>query len=165
MTESLSTRRQAGGLAALIVFLAIAYGVAAAGGAATASSVGTWYAGLAKPVFNPPNWVFGPVWTALYTAMAVAAWRVWRRRSRPGAPTALAWYGVQLALNLAWSVIFFGLRQPGAAMVEVLVLLGAIVGAMASFRRVDGAAALILAPYAVWVGFAAVLNIAIWRLN
>jgi benzodiazapine receptor len=147
------------------VFVALCLGVAAAGGAATASSVATWYAGLAKPSFNPPNWVFGPVWTVLYLAIAVAGWRVWCRRAQPGARAALAAWSVQLALNLGWSLVFFGARLIGAALVEIGVLLAAIVATIVLSWRVDRAAGWLLVPYAAWVGFATVLNAALWRLN
>lgn len=152
-------------LLALAGFVAACFGIAAIGGAATASSVGTWYAALAKPPFNPPDWVFGPVWTALYLMIAFAGWRVWRRRDRPGARAALAAWSLQLALNLAWSLIFFGARMIGAALVEIVVLLAAILLTAVLAWRVDRAAAWLLAPYIGWVGFASVLNAALWRLN
>ena len=123
--------------ASLLAFIALCLAVAAAGGAVTASSVGTWYAGLAKPAFNPPNWVFAPVWTALYLMMAVAAWRVWRRRGAPLAHPALAMWALQLALNLCWSHVFFGARLIGAALAEIAVLLAAIAVTLAE-RNQDG---------------------------
>lgn len=150
---------------ALAGFLALCFGVAAIGGAVTATSVGTWYAGLAKPSFNPPAWVFGPVWTALYVMIALAGWRVWCRRERPGAPFALGAWGLQLALNLGWSLLFFGARLVGVALAEIVLLLVAIVLTAALFGRIDRVAGWLLVPYAAWVGFAAVLTAAIWRLN
>lgn len=152
-------------LLALAAFVAVCLAVAAAGGAATATSVGTWYAGLAKPAFNPPAWVFGPVWTVLYVLIALAGWRVWRRREVRGARLALGAWAAQLALNLGWSLIFFGARMIGAALVEIVILLAAILATAALSWRVDRAAAALLAPYAAWVSFAAVLNAALWRLN
>jgi tryptophan-rich sensory protein len=133
----------------------------------TASSVGTWYAGLAKPSFNPPNWVFGPVWTALYLMMAVAGWRVWRRRGADArlAMRALGAWALQLALNLCWSLVFFGARLIGAALVEIAVLFAAIVVTALLFWRIDRVAGALLIPYAAWVAFAALLNAALWRLN
>jgi benzodiazapine receptor len=149
-----------------LVSIAIALAVGAVGGWATASSVTTWYATLEKPAFNPPNYLFGPVWTALYILMAVAAWLVWRAEPADGRRrTALRLYAVQLALNLAWSVIFFGLRRPDLALVEVLVLFAAILGAARAFARVDRRAGWMLVPYAAWVAFATLLNFEIWRLN
>jgi len=152
-------------LVALAGFVALCFAVAAAGGAVTATSVETWYAGLAKPPFNPPDWVFGPVWTALYLMIAVAGWRVWRRRSESGAWLALGAWGVQLSLNLSWSMLFFGARMIGAALVEIAVLLAAILITAALFWRIDRIAGVLLVPYTAWVGFATVLNAALWRLN
>jgi tryptophan-rich sensory protein len=152
-------------LAALAGFAALCFAVAAAGGAATATSVGTWYAGLAKPAFNPPDWVFAPVWTILYLMIAVAGWRVWRRRGGRGAWLALGAWGVQLSLNLSWSLLFFGARMIGAALAEIVVLLAAILVTAALFWRIDRLAGALLVPYAAWVGFATVLNAALWQLN
>lgn len=152
-------------LPSLLVFLASCFAVAALGGAATASSVGTWYQALAKPAFNPPDWVFAPVWSLLYLTIALAGWRVWRRRARAGARAALAVYALQLALNLGWSLVFFGARQIGAALVEIALLLAAIAATQVLFYRVDRPAAWLLAPYAGWVAFAALLNAALWHLN
>ena len=160
-----SRLRDALGLAG---FVALSFAVAGAGGAITATSVGSWYPTLAKPAFNPPDWVFGPVWTLLYAMIAVAGWRVWRLRgwTRNGAldPALLAW-ALQLGLNLCWSFVFFGARMIGAALVEIVVLLAAIVVTVQLFRRVDRLAAWLLVPYAAWVAFATLLNAALWRLN
>ncbi len=150
--------------AAVSVAIALAAGVV--GGLATASSVKTWYTGLHKPAFNPPNGVFAPVWTTLYIVMGLAAWRVWRtgagaKDRRP----ALGVYAVQLALNLAWSILFFGLRQPATALAEVLALDLAVLATMALFWRVDRLAGLMLIPYVAWTCFASLLNYEIWRLN
>lgn len=150
---------------ALACFVALCLAVAAIGGAVTATSVGSWYAGLAKPSFNPPGWVFGPVWTVLYFMMAFAAWRVWRARDLAGARAALGLWALQLALNLCWSLIFFGARAIGAALAEIVVLLAAILATALLFWRIDRLAGALLVPYAVWVGFATILNAALWRLN
>ncbi len=152
-------------LVALGVAVAGCLAVAALGGAVTAQSVGGWYQTLSKPAFNPPDQVFAPVWTVLYVMMAVAAWRVWRRREAPGRGRALALFAAQLALNLAWSVLFFGLQAVGAALVEILVLWLAILITTAAFARIDRAAAWLMVPYLAWVSFAVALNAAIWRLN
>lgn len=149
----------------LLAFVAACLAVGAIGGAVTATSVGTWYQQLRKPSFNPPNWVFAPVWTALYIAMAVAAWRVWRARGLEGARSALVLFALQLALNLGWSILFFGLRQIGLALIEILILLATLVATTLAFRRIDGIAALLLVPYVAWVSFATVLTAAVWRLN
>jgi len=134
------------------------------GGWVTAGSVSSWYPTLAKPLFNPPDWVFAPVWTTLYALMALAAWRVWRKTGALKR-RALALYGVQLALNLLWSILFFGLHWIGAALMEIALLLGTIAATGLAFRRIDRLAGLCFAPYAAWVAFALVLNAAIWRLN
>lgn len=150
---------------ALAGFIALCLAVAAAGGAVTATSVGTWYAALEKPPFNPPDWVFGPVWTLLYLMMAVAAWRVWRLREAPGARPALGAWALQLTLNLSWSYVFFGARMIGAALAEIAVLLAAILLTLALFWRIERLAGALLVPYAAWVAFAAVLNASLWWLN
>ena len=150
---------------ALAGFVALCLAIGAVSGAVTSASVGTWYAELEKPAFNPPDWVFGPVWTVLYLMMAFAAWRVWRLRGLVGARTALGVWAVQLALNLCWSLVFFGLRMPGAALAEIGALLAAIALTLTLFWRLDPLAGVLLVPYAVWVGFAALLNAAIWRMN
>lgn len=148
----------------LIVALVVCFAVAALGGWATSTSVGTWYATLAKPSFNPPNWVFSPVWTLLYLMMAVAAWRVWRLDGRlVSAP--MAAFAIQLLLNLGWSVLFFGLRTPAAALADILALIVAIAVTLWLFIRRDRLAGLLLVPYLAWVGFASTLNLAIVRLN
>ncbi|MGA4643837.1 TspO/MBR family protein [Limisphaera sp. 4302-co] len=128
-------------------------------------SPGDWYAGLTKPSWNPPNWLFGPVWTALYTMMAVAAWLVWRRGGWREQWRPLAIYLAQLALNAAWTPLFFGLHWPGAAFAEIVLLWLAIVATIVTFWRVQRRAAALLIPYLVWVSFAAVLNFTLWRLN
>jgi tryptophan-rich sensory protein len=155
----------ASSLAALAVFVVLCLAVAAVGGAVTGTSVGTWYAGLAKPPFNPPDWVFGPVWTVLYLMIAVAGWRVWRRRGEGDARLALGAWGLQLALNLGWSLVFFGARMIGLALVEIVLLLATIAFTAMRFWRIDPLAGALFAPYVLWVGFATMLNAALWWLN
>ena len=152
-------------LYAFIGFLALCLAISAAGGWVTAQSVGTWFRALEKPSFNPPDWVFAPVWSTLYILIAVSGWRVWRLRGLTGAPGAMAAYATQLALNLGWSFLFFGAREIGLAFVEVLLLLAAIAVNAVLFWRIDRVAGWLLAPYFVWVGFASLLNFALWRLN
>lgn len=149
----------------LMLFIAICLGVSAVGAWATAGSVATWYPTLHKPSWNPPAWVFGPVWTALYLTMAVAAWLVWRRAGWRGAPGALGLFAVQLGLNLAWSPLFFGLRSPGAALLDIWALWLAIAATLVAFFRIERIAAALLVPYWLWVSFATALNAAIWTLN
>jgi benzodiazapine receptor len=166
MTSQPIRPRPPSGLLSAAVSIVIALAAGVIGGLATASSVTTWYPGLAKPAFNPPNAVFGPVWTVLYVLMALAAWRVWRAGPAQGRRRqALTLYAVQLGLNLAWSVIFFGLRRPDLALADIAALLAAIVATAAAFWRVDRPAALMLIPYAAWAAFASALNFEIWRLN
>lgn len=139
--------------------------VSAVGGAITASSVGTWYPTLAKPSFTPPDWLFPPVWITLFVLMGVAAWRVWQRAGWTESRPALGVFALQVLLNLAWSLLFFGVQWVGAALAEILVLLAAILWTATRFARIDQTAALLLVPYALWVGFAAVLTAAIWLNN
>jgi tryptophan-rich sensory protein len=168
-----SSRRWTGPLAkkkfiewgALGVSLAVAYTAAGVGGWLTSKSLATWYPGLAKPSWNPPDWVFGPVWTLLYTMMAIAAWLVWRSRRSQPVRLPLGLYAVQLVLNVLWSALFFALQSPGAAVGEILVLWLAIAATLLAFLRVDRMAGILIAPYWAWVSFATILNFAIWRLN
>lgn len=136
-----------------------------AGGLVTASSVDSWYPGLAKPDWNPPNAVFAPVWTILFVMMGVAAWLVWQQRRRADVRKPLVLFGVQMALNSAWSMIFFGLRRPDIAALEIVVLWLAIAATIVAFYRVSKVATWLLAPYLAWVSFATALNLAIWQLN
>lgn len=124
-----------------------------------------WYGALAKPAWNPPSWVFGPVWTTLYMLMALAAWLVCRAGGWAAQRMALTAYLVQLALNALWTPLFFGLHCLGPAFVEVMVLWVAVLVTLVAFWRVRRLAGLILIPYAAWTAFAAALNFAIWRLN
>jgi translocator protein len=156
---------------ALPGFLLLCYAVAAVGAYATAPDIPTWYAALTKPSFNPPNWIFAPVWTILYTLMALAAWLVWR--TIPDALTtqgsrrvdALVSFYVQLALNFLWTPIFFHFHQLLAAAIIILLLWLAIALTIILFWRVRPFAGAILIPYLAWVSFATALNLAILRLN
>jgi len=149
----------------LSVFLAACLAVAGFGGMVTRTSVGDWYVALRKPTWTPPAWLFGPVWSVLYATMAVAAWLVWARPGPRRPRTALAAFGVQLALNAGWTGLFFGLRQPGWALAEVVVLWAAIGATVVLFWRVRAAWGAVMLPYWAWVTFASALNFAIWRLN
>lgn len=151
--------------APLGLFLLLAFLAAGIGSLATFTSVDTWYATLRKPSWNPPSWVFGPVWTTLYVLMAIATWRVWRAESSNGARLVVRLYGAQLGLNALWSVLFFGLHQPGAALIDVVVLWLVLIRMLVRFRETDTLAGLLWIPYVLWVSFAAVLNAAIWELN
>ena len=126
---------------------------------------GQWYEGLMKPAWNPPNWIFGPVWTVLYAMMAIAAWLVWKRHGFSAAAFPLAIFIVQLVLNAGWSWLFFGLHRPDVAFFEIIILWIAILATMVLFWRLDRLAGVLLAPYLAWVSFAAVLNFTLWQLN
>ncbi len=143
----------------LAAFLLVTFAVA---GFAAQFEPGAWYQEIRKPGFTPPSWVFGPAWTLLYTAMAVAAWMVWRA---VGWGAELALWALQLALNGAWSWLFFGLHQPSLALAEIVLLWLAIAATLAAFWRVRLAAGVLLVPYLAWVSFAAMLNASIWLLN
>lgn len=132
----------------------------------TTPAIDTWYATLAKPALNPPSWVFGPVWTTLFALMGVAAFLIWKRgQERAEVRLALGIFAVQLILNTAWSILFFGLRSPGAALVEIAFLWLAILGTIIAFARLSKPAAVLLVPYILWVSFAGYLNYMIWILN
>lgn len=146
----------------LLGFLLITFAVAGISGASTSGSVRGWYMTVAKPTWNPPSWVFGPVWTALYATMAVAAWLVWRKTGWSGP---LVWWAVQLALNAAWSPLFFGLHRIDLALVDIVALWVTIAGTTVAFWRVSPVAGGLFVPYLAWVSFATVLNFTLWRLN
>lgn len=157
------TRTQA--IPALIIFLGICFGVEMLASQLTTPYLPEWYAGLAKPDWTPPNWAFGPVWTTLYTLMAIAAWLVWHKGSlTPTAPPLLLFF-LQLCLNALWSALFFAQQQPGLAFFEIVLLWLVILATLVSFWRIERLAALLLLPYLGWVAFAAALNFAIWRMN
>ena len=152
-------------LIVLAFFVALCLVIGALGAAVVATSVDTWYADLAKPPFTPPDRLFGPVWTALYVLMAIAAWRVWRAADRDTRRGPLTLFALQLALTLGWTVVFFGLQKIGAAVATIVVLDVGVVVTTLAFRTIDRWAGLLMVPYLAWVVFATVLNIAIWRLN
>lgn len=137
-----------------------------AGGLVTRPNIPTWYAGLAKPSFSPPNWLFAPVWTTLYAMMAYALWRILSLpKSHPGRMGAVILFFVQLALNSAWSFAFFGAQSPLLGLVVIAALIVAILATIAAFWKLDRVAALLLAPYLAWVCFATLLNGSIWQMN
>lgn len=147
-------------IGALAVFLLLVVGGGLSIGVSTLP--GEWYAGLAKPFFNPPNWVFGPVWSVLYVAIAVAGWRTWQRE-RTG--SAMKVWGVQMLANFAWSPVFFAMQRVDFAFGVILLLLVSVVGFIRLSQRLDRMSALLFVPYAAWVGFASALNGAILFLN
>lgn len=155
----------------LIITVAVSEFAGVIGSVFTVGAIPTWYASLAKPAATPPGWVFGPVWTALYFLMGVAAWLVWKQwgtsssSARLRIHTALTVFGLQLLLNVFWSVVFFGLRLPGAALFEIIFLWLTIVATILAFYKISRLAAWLLVPYLVWVSYAGYLNFSIWVLN
>jgi len=148
--------------AGLLAFLILCFAAAAFGGL---FPPGEWYAALDKPAWNPPAWIFAPVWTLLYAMMAVAAWRVWWRRGLKAARLPLAVFLFQLVLNALWSAIFFGLQMMGWAFLHILLLLVAITLTIRLFYREDALSIWLLLPYWAWVAFASVLNFTLWIMN
>lgn len=150
----------------LIASIIICQAAGALGTLFTMPAISTWYENLNKPSFRPPNSVFGPVWGILYTLMGISLWLVWRKGAgTPGVRAAVIVFFIQLALNAAWSPIFFGMKNPGAGLVVIAFLLITIVFTIIKFLPVSKAAAFLLVPYLVWVSFATVLNYSIWRMN
>ncbi len=150
----------------LIISIAIPLAVGAIAGAFTASSVDGWFTTINKPSFNPPNWIFAPVWTTLYIMMGIAFFLVWKsnesvEEKRP----AIVFYFAQLLLNFLWSFIFFYAQEPGWAVVDIIALWLMILVTIIYFARISKVAAWLLVPYICWVSFATVLNFAIWKLN
>lgn len=150
----------------LIAMIVVAEAAGAIGAAFTVSAIPGWYAQLNQPVLSPPNWVFAPVWTLLYVLMGIAAFLVWQKGlGREDVRRAMTVWGLQLALNALWSVIFFGLRSPAAAFVEVIALWLSILWTIFVFSKISRPAMFLLLPYFAWVTFAAYLNYAVWMLN
>lgn len=153
-------------LFALILSAAAVVAAAFVGNIATFSGLEPWYATLTKPAFTPPNWLFGPVWSLLYLTMILAFWRVLTRpRDTAGRGQAMVWFILQMVLNGAWSVAFFGLQSPLLGLIVIAALIVALVGTISAFLKVDLAAGFVLLPYLAWVSFASVLNGAVWWLN
>ncbi|MGO9120113.1 MAG: TspO/MBR family protein [Desulfomonilaceae bacterium] len=152
-------------IAGFLASLLIVFGVASLGGFLTNLSVDTWYPSLAKPSWTPSGATIGTVWTILHTLMAIAAWIVWRHSGVGSRRLPLATYAVQLLLNAGWSALFFGLRSPGLALMEICVLWVAILATAASFWKISKPAGALMTPYLAWVSVAGVLNAMIWRLN
>jgi tryptophan-rich sensory protein len=150
-------------MASFIVFFLLTAAAATLGAIFTP---GEWYAALAKPALTPPDWIFPVVWTVLYAMIAVAGWLLWRhRKADPFGLLIVGLWVLQLALNAAWSWIFFGLHLTGLALLEIAVLFGTILGVVLLARKTSRTASLLMTPYLAWVGFAIWLNFGIWRLN
>ena len=150
----------------LIISIAIPLAVGALGACFTSESVNGWYATLSKPAFNPPNWLFAPVWTILYILMGIAFYIIWKSHSKLNKRyTGYTYYWLQLVLNFLWTFIFFGQRNIGLALLDIVLLFIMIAGTIMSFRKISKTAAWLLAPCICWVAFAMALNFAIWKLN
>ena len=148
----------------LIISLILPFLASAIGSLFTSTSVSTWYVDLVKPSFNPPSWVFGPVWTILFLLMGISLYLVWVEKSKNKKPAFVA-FGIQLFLNALWSALFFGLQKPLVAFIEIIFLWTAILITIISFYRINKNAAYLLIPYILWVSFAAVLNLFLHILN
>ena len=149
----------------LCLFISLCLLVSGLGGAITSNTVDTWYQGINKPSFNPPDWVFAPIWITLYVLMGIAAWRIWRKSSPKKIVIPLAVFSIQLALNLIWSFLFFGIQRIDLALFEIVTLLIVIIANTVLFWRVDRLAGIFLIPYIAWVTYAMILNASIWILN
>lgn len=149
-----------------ILFIVVAQSAGLIGALFTTPAIDNWYKYLEKPSLAPPNWIFGPVWTLLYTLMGISAYLVWNsKKDRLKKQTALLLFASQLILNTIWSIIFFGFKQPGIAFLEIIILWIAIMATIIKFRDLNKAAAYLLVPYVLWVTFAAYLNLSIYLLN
>ena len=149
----------------LVTAVILTVGLGAVGGLVTAPEIPLWYAGLNKPSFNPPNWLFGPVWTTLYLLMGVSCYLVWKQPVSVERNKALYLFILQFVLNFCWSFIFFGMHETGWALTEMILLWLTILATIFSFAKFSKTAAWLLVPYIAWVSFAMLLNGAIWRLN
>lgn len=154
-------------LTVLGLFILMCLTVEIAGQLFTDAGVYDWYKTLVKPSWTPPNWVFGPVWTVLYLMMALALWLVWdqQQQNPPHDSTPYFWFGLQLFLNFMWSYLFFTLKNPGYALVDIVLLIGAILGTTLSFKKYSSRASWLMIPYFLWVCYAFTLNLAIWKMN
>jgi translocator protein len=152
-------------LIAIIICIAIPLAVGGISGIAPSGSENQWYESLEKPAFNPPDWLFGPVWTILYILMGVSLFLIWKSPPSPTRNLALIVFGIQLVLNAAWSFIFFYFQQPGWALADIILLWGFILAMIIVFSKIHRIAAYLQVPYLLWVTFAVVLNASIWWLN
>ena len=148
----------------LIIAIAVSFSAGIIGSIFTSSSIPTWYAAINKPSFNPPNWIFAPVWNALFLLMGISLYLVWINKSKLK-KKAITLFGIQLGLNALWSIIFFGLHSPLAAFIEIIILWIAILLTIIYFYRISKTASYLLMPYIIWVSFAAVLNFFIFLIN
>jgi len=148
---------------ALIVCIVICQAAGLLGSIFNFKSIPRWYSKLKKPAFNPPNWIFGPVWTLLYLLMGVSFYLVWTSGKEIGA--AIIIFSIQLVLNILWSALFFGMKKPFIAFIEIILLWISILASIVLFIDISNTASYLLIPYLLWVSFAAILNFSIWKLN
>ena len=151
----------------ILTFVATCMTVGYFSGLVTRSAITTWYPTLIKPIFNPPNWIFAPVWSLLYVLMGIAAGLVWNQieNEKEAVKKALLFFAIQLALNSLWSLLFFGLHNPMLALIEIVLLWLMIYETYIKFVKINKIAGYLLLPYLAWVSFAIVLNASIWWLN
>jgi len=149
----------------LLISILIVFSFGFIGSFFTTSSITNWYAFINKPLFSPPNWIFAPVWTLLYILMGISAFLIWKKRDNLKTKQAFIFYGIQLILNALWSIIFFGMHNPGLALLEIIILWLFILITLIKFYKINKIAGLLFIPYLLWVSFASILNYAIWMLN
>ena len=149
----------------LLVFILITLFAGFIGSLFTTPSIASWYAFINKPSFSPPNWLFAPVWSLLYILMGIAAFLVWQKRDNLKTKPALMFYGIQLILNTFWSIIFFGMHNPGLAFLEIIILWTFILITLIKFYKINKTSGILFIPYFIWVSFASILNFAVWMLN
>jgi len=149
----------------LLISILIVFSFGFIGSLFTSSSIVSWYAFINKPLFSPPNWIFAPVWTLLYILMGISAFLIWKKRDNLKTKQALIFYGIQLVLNAFWSIIFFGMHNPGLALLEIIILWIFILITLIKFYKINKTAGVLFIPYLLWVSFASILNYAVWILN
>lgn len=152
-------------LSSLFLFLIASFAAALIATAAIYSSIATWFPNLRKPAWTAPEWTFAPAWILLYLGTGIAAWRVWRATDDLGAKRTFRWFRAQLALSVLWSILFFALRRPDWALLDLIALWGILLLMTIWFWRIDRIAGAIWAVYAGWVSYACALNAAIWNMN
>jgi translocator protein len=151
-------------LGKLAIVLVTCFAIAALGSVGTTPNL-PWHAALTKPPLNPPNWLFGPAWTVLFTLMAFAAWRIWTLDLTPAQSAALWLFTAQLIVNAAWSWAFFGMRSPLGGIIVIIPFLLLVLSTVVAFWRLDAVSGWMMLPYPIWVSFATYLNVGIWWLN
>lgn len=159
------TNKQTLNLRLLLFALAVPFAAGAIGSIFTSEAIPAWYAGLEKPTFNPPNWMFGPVWTLLYALQGIAFYLILKAKKDSDRATAIKLFAVQIVANTLWSIIFFGIKAPELAIIDISILWALIILTIRAFSKINKVAAKLLWPYLAWVSFAAILNTSIALLN